>query len=215
MTLLSIVLSSVTTHWAPSHEEISFLPPSGCILEVFPFWKSLFQSRGVHVLHGVIVGAVLTRHYVMGRAELIFQTGRRKKTKGVTQVRKPWMSEWQFCPSAELYLLSMLPFSQPGNKTQEKHRVHNLVVVNQTYLWQRPTVRRCPLNKQNVGTVGSSKSCLRPQGHSCKRQCCCTFTASPSPSSMCCSRTAWLQWKLSPKRRKLHALYARQPWSLL
>lgn len=196
-----------TKHWALSPEEISFLLASGCILRVFPFRKSLSEQRCTYLLHGVIVGAVLTRHYVMGRAKLIFQTERRKKMKGVTQIRKPWTSEWHFCPSAELCLLSLLPVSQPGNGTRDKHQSHNLVVVNQPYLGQRPEVRRCSLNKEDVGrTVCSSKSCWRPQGHSCKRQCCCIFTASPSPSSICCSGTAWLQWKLSPKSRKLHAL---------
>jgi len=33
-------------------------------------------------------------------------------------------------------------------------------------------------------------------------QCCYIFMASPSPSSMCCSHTAWWQWRLSPKYRK-------------
>lgn len=36
-------------HWALSPEEISFLPTSGSILKAFPFRKSLFQSRGVHM----------------------------------------------------------------------------------------------------------------------------------------------------------------------
>lgn len=146
---------------------------------------------------------MLIRHCVRGRAKLVFQTGRRKKDK--RDLHRSGSLGWVngFCPSADL--LSLLPFSWPGNETQDKHQVHNLFVANQPYLGQRPKVRRCPLNKENVGTVCASKSCWRSQGHSCKRQCCYIFTTFHPPSSTCCSLTAWLQWKLSPKYRELHA----------
>lgn len=107
----------MATHSAETHETLSpvtwrdflsysfWLHPQSLSIQEEPF----SEQRCTYVLHGVIVEAVLTGHYVVGGAKLVFQTGR-TKTKGVAQIRKPWMSEWHFCPSDELCLLKYVAF---------------------------------------------------------------------------------------------------------